>query len=123
MHRVLHPVAYPPSVPLAGLVTLLDYAALAGILLAAVFAVLLWLGRRGGTTEVGLMLFAVMMVEGNWRELWADAFAFGRVFSPLLLLLAFKALEMRKASLALPFALVTLRIGAQFGKEFLGIFN
>jgi len=123
MYRMLNPVAYPASVPLRPLVIFLDYAALAGILLAAVFAALLWLRHRNGTTEAALVLFAALVVQGNWTELWTDAFAFGRVFSPLLLLLAFKALEMRKAWPALPLALVTGRILAQFGAQIPGMLS
>jgi hypothetical protein len=121
--RVLHPVAYPPTVPVPGLITALDYAALAGILLAAIFAFQLWLRRRDGTVEIALLLFAAMVVLAGWTELWTDTFAFGRVFSPLLLLLAFKALDLRQSWLALPLALVTLRILAQFGTQILGILH
>ncbi|SPE29193.1 hypothetical protein SBA3_1510019 [Candidatus Sulfopaludibacter sp. SbA3] len=54
-----------------------------------------------------------MMIQVSFTELWADTFAFGRVYSPLLLLLGWRALQTRTAWLAVPLALVTLRIMAQ----------
>jgi hypothetical protein len=123
VQRVLNPVEYPAHIPFRSIIVALDYVALAGMLLAAVFAILLWLRRRHGTVEIVLVLFAVLVLQSGWTEVWTDAFAFGRVFSPLLLLLALKAAESRRFWLALPLLLVTLRIGAQFGTQVMGILH
>jgi hypothetical protein len=121
IRRVLHPLAYPPGTQLRGFMIALDYVALAGIALALVLGVRLWLRRRDGAVEIAALLFCLLAIQTGSEDVWSGAFAFGRVFSPLLLLLAMKGLETRRKVLALPLALVTLRVGAQFGGQVIGV--
>jgi hypothetical protein len=121
IRRVLHPLVYPPGTQLRGFVIALDYVALAGIALALVLGIRLWLRRRDGAVEIAALLFCLLAIQTGSADVWSEAFAFGRVFSPLLLLLAMKGLETRRKVLALPLALVTLRVGAQFGGQVIGV--
>jgi hypothetical protein len=121
IRRVLNPYVYPPRIPFHGLFIALDYGALAGVALALVLGIRLWLRRRDGAIEIAALLFCLLAIQTGSGDVWADAFAFGRVFSPLLLLLALKGLETGRAALALPLALVTLRVGAQLGGQAIGV--
>jgi hypothetical protein len=106
---------------LRGFFIALDYVSLAGMALALALGIRLWLRRRDGAIEVAVLLFSLLAIQTGSGDVWADAFAFGRVFSPLLLLLALKGLETGRSVLALPLALVTLRVGAQFGGQAIGV--
>ncbi len=119
--RVLHPAAYGPQVPFRSLVVALDYVALAGIALAVALGMWLWFRRRDGAVEIAIALFCVLVVQTGRPDVWADAFSFGRVFSPLLLLLGLKGLETGSPLLGVPMALVALRVGAQLAPQVLGI--
>jgi hypothetical protein len=119
--RALHPLVYPPGTPLPWFFVALDYAALAGIALALVLGIRLWLRRRDGAVEIAALLFCLLAIQTGSADVWSEAFAFGRVFSPLLMLLAMRGLATRRMLLALPLALVTLRVGAQFGGLVIGV--
>lgn len=121
IRRVLHPQVYPPGTRVPWFFTSLDFLALAGIALALVLGIRLWLRRRDGAVEIAVLLFCLLAIQTRSADVWSEAFAFGRVFSPLLLLLAMKGLETRRKVLALPLALVTLRVGAQFGSQVIGV--
>ena len=121
IRRVLHPLVYPPGSQFRGFFIALDYVALAGIALALGLGIRLWLRRRDGAIEVAVLLFSLLAIQTGPGDVWTEAFAFGRVFSPLLLLLALKGLETGRKVLALPLALVTLRVGAQFGGQAIGV--
>ncbi|MGA2327645.1 MAG: hypothetical protein ABSH05_15280 [Bryobacteraceae bacterium] len=121
LRRLLHPSVYPPGMQLRGFFIALDYVSLAGMALALALGIRLWLRRRDGAIEVAVLLFSLLAIQTGSGDVWADAFAFGRVFSPLLLLLALKGLETGRSVLALPLALVTLRVGAQFGGQAIGV--
>ncbi|SPE35086.1 conserved membrane hypothetical protein [Candidatus Sulfopaludibacter sp. SbA6] len=119
--RILHPYSYPLSPPVAFVTTLLDYAALAGIGLAIVWAVVLARGKKAGAATIPILAFAVVAAFLNLREIWDDAYAFGRVLTPLLLLLALAAVPKRRWTMALPLLLVTPRIALQFAPQALHI--
>ncbi len=119
--RVLHPCVYPTGTPMRGLFVGLDYVALGGVALALVLGIREWLRRRDGAMEIALLLFCLLAIGTGAPGTWTEALAFGRWLSPLLLLLALKGLETGEGALALPMAMVTLRVGAQFGSQALGV--
>ena len=112
--RVLHPYPYQFSmaVNLAG--TLLDYAALAGIALAIVWALIPIRGKTAEPGTIAILGLAVMAVFLERGDVWTEAYAFGRVLSPLLLLLALAAVPRRLWTMALPLLLVVPRVALQF---------
>ena len=120
---VLHPPVYPASIPLRPLVSALDYVALAGMLLAVILAIVLWWRRREGMLEVAIMAFAAMTVLVGRSDVWGDSFGFGRIFSPLLMLLALRAVDLRKPVFALPLVLVAVRVTVEFTPQLLGVLH
>jgi hypothetical protein len=109
----------------------LDYVALAGIALAVVLAIRLAIRmvRREQWTAPGsaICAFTVAFIFLRGRAEWADAYAFGRIFAPLLLLIAMHNLSGRVRSLALlglaPTVLVDSRIALNLGKQAVGILH
>jgi hypothetical protein len=114
LHQLLNPNSYPLGLPGAMVVTVLDYVALAGVALAIVRALILL--RRKTVTPVAIAIYgftalATLLPTGDF---WFDPTAFGRILTPLLLMLALESLRERRPAMALPMLMVTPRIAAQF---------
>ncbi|MGD0014490.1 MAG: hypothetical protein ABSD56_08715 [Bryobacteraceae bacterium] len=99
----------------------LHYAALAGVLLGIALAVRMWLARPRGSFEVAALAFALLAIQLGNSDIWSEVIGFGRVFSPLLLLLALAALARRKMLLAAPLALTLPRMLAELVSPALGV--
>jgi len=116
----------------AHLAVAFDYLALAGVALAVVIAirivVALVAGREPVTAEAyaifGFALIAVFLVPGGG---WDDAYAFGRILAPLLVLIAMYPVASRVPSriwLGLaPTLMVDSRIALNLGKQAMGVFH
>jgi hypothetical protein len=119
--RALHPFPYPfpPSVSWAA--TILDYTALAGVLLAIVLALEIGFERRTGPVELSIYLFALLAIFLSFPDAWSEVYAFGRSLTPLLLLLALSGLARRSLVTLVPIVLVVLRIGLQYGPQLAGV--
>lgn len=63
---------------------------------------------------IAIYAFAVLAVCLELGDFWMDAYGFGRVLTPLLLLLSLESLRERRSAMALPMLLVTPRIAVQF---------
>jgi hypothetical protein len=109
--RMFHPIHYPfiPAVKWSAAV--LDEFALAGTLLAFVFSFRWTRGYPVAPTLAGLLITLTGLNLGT--PFWADAFSFGRVFSPLLVLLALQAGVTRSWLPLLPAILIAPRIALQ----------
>lgn len=94
-----------------------DIAALAGIVLALALAAKFALARRWDPVSVPLFSFALAAVFLSHPDVWADAYNFGRVLSPLLLLVFLESLPTRPFAALLPVTLVDLRIALNIGHE------
>jgi hypothetical protein len=128
--RLTHPAVYDLSPPVAHLAVAFDYLALAGVALAVAIAIRILVagvaGREPSTALAyaifGFALIAVFLVPGGG---WDDAYAFGRIFAPLLVLIAMYAMASRAPSriwLGLaPALLVDSRIALNLGKQALGV--
>jgi len=114
VRRVLHPASYPFVPAIRWTAEALDVCALAGMLLA--FLLSFWRPKKAIPAAV-LLAAALMTLTGLnlGRPFWEDAFAFGRVFSPLLVLLLLESCAARSWVRALPAALIDLRIGLVLG--------
>jgi hypothetical protein len=99
----------------------LDYLALAGIAAAVLLAVRLWIGNPRGMLEWAALLFAILGAMLARADVWDDPYGYSRILSPLLLLLAWRALDTRRALLALPVFAVTPRVAVQLVPQVLGI--
>jgi UDP-N-acetylmuramyl pentapeptide phosphotransferase/UDP-N-acetylglucosamine-1-phosphate transferase len=95
--------------------TLLDFAALGGLALAAVWVLRLLLRKDFSPSTVAMCGFALLMALLGREDAWSEVYAFGRTLTPLVLLLALTAFRERRLAPALPFVLVTPRIAIQFG--------
>lgn len=108
---IMHPVNYPFGPVVKWSAEILDEFALAGMLLAFVLS-FRW--PRG--YPVPAMLAAVLMTLSGLNlgaPFWSDVFSFGRVFSPLLLLLALESGVTRSWVPSLPIMLIAPRIALQ----------
>ena len=119
LERVAHPVVYPlPHWP-ALAAHELDYVALAGVALMLGHAVLLAWERRWNARAAAIYLFAAAIAFIGSRSVWEDAFGYGRVVTPLLVLLA--AEDSRPRLAFLPTALIDARIGLNFLTQIKGV--
>jgi len=119
--RLATPVHYPFGVAMNALTGVLDYAALAGIVVAVVYCAAN--RRRLAKEPDGLVAFAFVALAAwlSWRPVWEEAYAFARVYSPLILLLALDGLRARSFLGALPLILTAPGIGLEMGGQVLGI--
>src|SRR6202011_3432278 len=88
IERAAHPVAYPLPRWQALAAVELDYIALAGVALMLGHAAWLAWARRWNARAAAIYPFAVAMVFLGSRSVWEDVFGFGRVVTPLMVLLA-----------------------------------
>jgi hypothetical protein len=115
---MLHPPSYPPGTPLAGLVQAADVLALAGALLAFALTVYLLLGlRRRDAVALAALCFTLTGIFSQRPDQWQQVFDFGRVYTPLLLLLAVQSLHRRRAYWLAPWVLMLPRVGMQFAPQ------
>jgi hypothetical protein len=82
--RIIHPAVYSVVPWKASVATALDYVALAGVALLLISVARL---RRWNPVSPAIYLLAIAVVFLGSRDVWIDAYNFGRVLSPLLLLL------------------------------------
>ncbi len=119
IERVAHPVVYPLPRWQALAAVELDYIALAGVALMLAHAAWLAWGRRWNARAVAIYVFAAAVVFIGSRSVWEDAFGFGRVVTPLMVLLAVEDARPRLAFS--PLALIDARIGLNFLKQIIGV--
>lgn len=119
IERVVHPEVYvlPRWQALAAVE--LDYVALAGIALMLGHAAWLAWSRRWNARAAAIYVFAAAVVLIRSRSVWEDAFSYGRVVTPLMVLLA--AEDFRPRLAFTPVALVDGRIGLNFLKQIIGV--
>ena len=116
VERLAHPEAYPlPRAQVLAAVEL-DYVALAGIALMLGHAAWLAWARRWNARAAAIYVFAAAIAFISSQSVWQDAFGYGRLATPLMLLLS------AEGSLAFaPVALVDARIGLNFLKQIVGV--
>ncbi len=117
--RWLHPVTYDLPAFKRVPATVLDYVALAGILLALIQAARMALKRRWDATASAVYALAIAAIFIRSRSVWADVNAFGRVLTPLLLLTAIQDFGLALA----PIILVDTRISLDLWSQVTGIFR
>jgi hypothetical protein len=124
--RLTHPTVYDLPSAVGALAVALDYAALAGIALAVAIAIRIAVASASGrepatANSYAVFGFALAVVFLRGQGEWGDAFAFGRIFAPLLVLIAMYYMRSSLRSgiwLGLaPTLLVDSRIALNFGKH------
>lgn len=116
--RTLHPVQYEVSTSWLRTAAILDYVALIGVWMAIA---LVLRKRPQGVGEWIAAAFVLLAAVLSKPDIWADAYAFGRTLSPLLLALAVDGLYQRRTLLLSPMLLVIPRIVFQLGPQWKGI--
>jgi len=119
IERVMHPAVYPLSRWQALAAVELDYVALAGVALMLGHAAWLAWARRWNARAAASYAFAAAIIFLGSRSVWEDAFGYGRVVTPLIILLAVEAARPRLAFL--PVGLIDARIGLNFLKQIIGV--
>jgi hypothetical protein len=119
IERVAHPASY--SLPYWQALTAieLDYVALLGVALLLGHAAWLAWSRRWNARAAAVYTFALAVIFIGSRSVWDDAFAYGRVVTPLIVLLA--AEDARPHLAFLPAALIDARIGLNFLRQIIGV--
>ena len=116
IERVAHAAVYPLPYWQALAAVELDYVALAGVALLLGHAAWLAWARRWSARAAAIYVFAAAIVFISSQSVWQDAFSYGRVATPLMVLLS------AEDSLAFtPLVLIDARIGLNFLKQILGV--
>jgi len=97
----------------------MDYVALAGVALMLGQAAWIAWQRRWNARAAAIYVFAAAVVFIGSRSVWDDAFGYGRVVTPLLVLLAAEDAPPRLAFG--PVALIDARIGLNFYLQIKGV--
>jgi hypothetical protein len=114
-----NPPRYMSTMPFADVVRATDYLALAGMLLGLGLAFRFFTARD--PIRVAAMLFAMFAVIVQPIETWQSVYAFGRIYTPLLLCMAGIAAQLRKPWLLMPVAMILPRLAIQLAPQALGI--
>ena len=109
------------DLPVRAIVMAFDYMALCGIVLATGLALYLWQRDQKDKLALAALLFALLALATGRDDVWAHVFSFGRVFSPLLLLLGMRAIAGRQLLLLAPLLLVVPRVLVELTPLSLGI--
>ena len=121
LHWLFNPLKYPPWVPLARLVQFGDILALLGMLVAMVLGILFAARRRWKPVAIATLLYALMAVFFQKLVVWGIVFNYGRILTPLLVLVVAGWLPSRPRLALLPVALILPRLLMQYGRQVAGI--
>jgi hypothetical protein len=119
-NRMLNPVHYASAPAVALAASLLDELALAGALFSLILP--FWLLRKNWSWP--LQWVAILMAVGSLNLgplFWMEAYAFGRILSPLLVVLALFAVWSRSWAPLLPLVMVVPRVIFEMGGQFIKI--
>lgn len=119
--RMIHPVTYPFIPAIAWAASVFDECALAGMLLAFVLAFWRPWSPSPAPAPMAVWLATIFITLSGLNlgpPFWQDVFSFGRVFSPLVVLLALQTFSTRSWIRALPAALVIPRICLPLAYQF-----
>jgi hypothetical protein len=121
VERILHPQAYSLAVWKNDAALLFDFIALAGVALAFIAIARMAIQRRWNAEAAAVYVLAFAVIFLRRRDVWEDAYSFGRVLSPLLLLIFLQRFRTRALLALAPMALIDLRISLNFAGELEGI--
>jgi hypothetical protein len=126
VERLVHPATYSGEAWKAAVAMGCDYVALAGVAIVLVATLRFTLRRRWDPVAAAMYCLAIAVVFLKSRGVWEEANAFGRVLSPLVLLVAVQ--RFRKPWVAIAPALmldapIALTIWAQVAGVARGLFR
>jgi hypothetical protein len=121
VERIVHPTIYQLSPFQRTLAIALDYAALAGVAMALILALRLALRRQWNPRACAIYALALAIVFLRSRSVWEAAYAFGRVFSPFLLLVMLDELPLAPLLALLPILLTDMPIPVALWRQAQGV--
>ena len=117
---MLNPVHYPASPPVANAASVLDELALAGAFFSFVFS--FWLLRKTWPWPLRLAVMLIAVGALNFGPpFWIEAYAFGRILTPLLVMLALFAVSSRSWLALLPLVMIVPRVIFEMGGQFIKV--
>ncbi len=119
--KLFSPQSYPFSRFLTHLTQTVDVIALSGFLVMFSFAIWSLRYRPYGLEQWLTAAFIVLAIAFSRPSYWGDFYSYGRVMSPLILLVATRSLLKGPTWLLVAVLMVDLRIGLQWGPQILGI--
>jgi hypothetical protein len=121
VERILHPQVYSLGVWKNDAAQLFDFVALAGVGLAFIAVARMAIQRRWNAEGAAVYVLAFVVIFLRRRDVWEDAYSFGRVLSPLLLLIFIQQFRTRPLLALAPMALIDLRISLNVAGQLEGI--
>ncbi len=121
--RVLHPTLSSIATFKSATAVLLDYAALLGVAIAMILAIRLAYQRRWDPRACAIYALAGALLFVRSRSVWEDVYAFGRVFSPLLLLTMLDELRANPWLACLPMFLTDTRVSLDLVSQVRGVLH
>jgi hypothetical protein len=121
VERFATPYPYQFSSAVNITATVLDYAALAGIVAAVAYCAVR--ARKLAEVPEGFVAFAfvALVAAVSTPAVWVEAYAFTRGYSPLILLVGLDGFRARSWAAALPLALTAPRIGLELGGQIVAV--
>jgi hypothetical protein len=121
IERVIHPQVYPLPPSKAAISIGFDFLALAGIALRFIVVARMAMKRLWSAEAAAIYVLALAAVFLRNRDVWEDAYSFGRVLSPLLLLTFVEQFRARPLAALAPMLLVDSRIALNLAGQLEGI--
>lgn len=121
VERVIHPALYPLTAWKSDIAILCDFIALAGVALLLIAVARMSIERRWSSLTAAIYVFALAVVFLERRDVWQDAYNFGRVLSPLLFLTFIERFGERPLAALAPMAMIDLRISLNMAGELEGV--
>jgi len=121
LERIFHVHTYPFAAGKNIVIVALDFLSLAGVALALVAVVRMAIEKRWSALAAPIYAIAFTVIFLSSRDVWEDAYNFGRVLSPLFFLIFIQYFRPRPILALAPMALIDLRISLNLTYQFLGV--
>jgi hypothetical protein len=121
LDRILHPQLPAASASIRLLAAVLDLLALAGILVALLWAFRRAVQRARTPVTMAIWLFAILAITLSGGDPWSEVYAFGRTLTPLLLLSALEGLTVGRVWPAAAMLAMDPRIALMMGGQILNV--
>lgn len=121
IQRVIQPQVYPLPPSKAAISIAFDFIALMGIALLLATVARMAMKRRWNSRTSAIYALAFAAVFLRSRDVWEDAYNFGRVLSPLLFLAFIEGFTVRPLAALAPILLVDSRIALNLAGQVKGI--
>jgi hypothetical protein len=119
--RMLHPYHYHTPPAIQGALIVFDYVALLFTALAIAVGLRMAWKRESGALEICIYLYTLMAIFLSFQDAWTEVYGFGRILSPLLVLLGLSGIASRRWIAVAPVAVVGARALLQLAPQSLKI--